>query len=42
MKNYKLYELFETLSNGELRRLRRFLQSPYFTVRQDVLAARRG
>ncbi|MCB0581046.1 MAG: hypothetical protein KDD10_17265 [Phaeodactylibacter sp.] len=39
MKKYKLYELFETLSNGELRRLRRFLQSPYFTTRQDVFAA---
>ena len=39
MKKYKLYELFDTLSNGELRRLRRFLQSPYVTSREDVLAA---
>lgn len=39
MKNFRLYQLFETLSNGELRRLRRFLQSPYFTTRQDVLSA---
>lgn len=39
MKNYKLYELFEALSNGELRRLRRFLQSPYFTARQDAWGA---
>ena len=39
MKHYKLYELFETLGNGELRRLRRFLQSPYYTTRPDVLAA---
>lgn len=39
MKKYKLYALFDTLSNGELRRLRRFLQSPYFTTRGDVFAA---
>ncbi|MCB9054186.1 MAG: hypothetical protein H6556_32700 [Lewinellaceae bacterium] len=39
MKKYKLYALFDTLSNGELRRLRRFLQSPYFTTREDVFAA---
>lgn len=38
MKTYKLYEIFETLGNGELRRLRRFLQSPYFTTREDVFA----
>ncbi|MEY4905642.1 MAG: hypothetical protein RLZZ292_3457, partial [Bacteroidota bacterium] len=35
--NSDLYELFETLDEQELRDLRRFLLSPYFNQREDVL-----
>lgn len=38
MKNSLLQELFSTLSKKELRDLRKFLQTPYFNQRADILS----
>lgn len=37
MQNSKLYYLFQSIRGDDIRRLRRFLQSPYFNSRDDVV-----
>ncbi len=36
-KSYKLYDLFDSLSKLEVKQLKKFLQSPFFTTREDIL-----
>ncbi len=37
MQNSKLYYLFQSIRGDDIRRLRRFLHSPYFNSREDVV-----
>ncbi len=36
MTNYKLYDVFETLTKVEIRQFRQFLRSPFFNKRSDL------
>ena len=38
IRSYKLYDIVNSLQDAEVRKLKKFLRSPYFVMRKDVVA----